>query len=242
MGVEHLKKKVFRFQNSSLIALATLGLISRSEHSMSFIGNSYSGYWFLDEYVHSRGTIWGVGLGMDSSFETQLGKKGFKVFGFEPDKSCIAHAKVEFEGIDSKILPYGLWDRNGEFESYGQSISLFNIFENSGGNGDSLQIRDIHEISENLELNLQKSPRVLKMNIEGAEREILHSMISKPLNFEIIIFQAEFLLHLGFLNIGKKIRATAELRSILKGLARSGYLLVHTNQNQFTLLSKTVVI
>jgi hypothetical protein len=43
------------------------------------------------------------------------------------------------------------------------------------------------------------------MNIEGAEREILMALVVKPLNFEIVMFQAEFLTHLGFFKVIKKI-------------------------------------
>ena len=206
------------------------------ESPMSFIGNSYSGYWFPDEFVHSVGTIWGVGLGMDSSFEVQLGRNGYRVFGFEPDNECIAHARLEFEEINSEIFSFGLWDKNGVFESFGESISLVNIFDNSVGNNDSLQIRDIQEIAKSLKLAEQKKPRVLKMNIEGAEREILHSMIKNSLNFEIVLFQAEFLLHLGFFKFFEKIRATLELRHIFIELSGQGYKLVHSFRNQFTLL------
>lgn len=211
--------------------------LKSKESPMSFIGNSYSGYWFPDQFVHSAGTIWGVGLGMDSSFEVQLGKNGYKVLGFEPDGECNAHALVEFEGINSEIFSYGLWDRNGVFESFGESISLVNIFDNSVGNKDTLQIRDIQEIAKNLKLGEQKMPRVLKMNIEGAEREILHSVIANSLEYEIILFQAEFLLHLGFFKFLKKIRATLELRSIFIALSEQGYKLVHSFRNQFTLIS-----
>ena len=160
--------------------------------------------------------------------------------GFEPDSVCIAHARVEFESINSEIHAFGLWDKNGVFESFGSSISLVNIFDNSIGNRDSLQIQDIHEVAFLLKLNEQKSPRVLKMNIEGAEREILLRIVDFPLPFEVIMFQAEFLLHLGFFKIFKKLYAMRELRLIIKGLISNDYLLVHSFRNQFTLVSKNI--
>lgn len=234
----NLKEKIFRFQNDLLILLATLGLTSKESVTMEFVGNRYSGYWFPKSFVGSMGTIWGVGLGMDSSFELRLGESGYRVIGFEPDSDCIARAEKELSGIDVTIYHFGLWDRNGLFESFGPSISLVNIFENTLGNRDSLDIRDIHEVANTTDLEHQKVPRVLKMNIEGAEREILFALISKPLKFEIIIFQAEFLLHLGFFKFMKKLQAALQLRAILRGLSSHGFELVHNYRNQFTLIHR----
>ena len=238
MLVEILKGKIFRFQNDLLILLATWGLTSKESVTMVFMGNNYSGYWFPKSLISSAGTIWGVGLGMNSSFELRLGELGYKVIGFEPDSDCISQAQIEFAGIDSTIHHFGLWDRNGFFESFGSSISLVNIFENGLGNKDSLDIRDIHEVARFTDLEHQKVPRILKMNIEGAEREILFAMISRPLHFEVIMFQAEFLLHLGFFKFMKKLQATFQLRAILRGLSSHGFELVHNYRNQFTLILK----
>ena len=241
MGGEYIKGKIFRLQNDILISFATWGMASKDAVHMVFLGNTYSGYWFPKNFLNSGGTIWGVGLGMDSSFELQLGKSGYSVLGFEPDKQCIAKAKNEFVDIKSTLYQFGIWDKNGIFESFGSSISLVNIFRNELGNRDSLEIRDIHNVAESLNLNLQKAPRILKMNIEGAEREILMALVVKPLDFEIVIFQAEFLTHLGFFRVIKKIHATIELRSILRGLSEHGFQLVHNYRNQLTLVSRKIL-
>ena len=239
MNLAKIKERIFRYQNEVLILLATRGFISSDNSSISFFGNDYSGYWFPERLASSSGTIWGVGLGMSSTFEVELGRKGYRILGFEPDLRFFDRALVEFKEIDATLYPYGLWDRDGVFDSFGSSISLVNIFENSNGNNDSLQIRDIHKVANSLDLQNQKSPRVLKMNIEGAEREILHALIEKPLPFEVIIFQAEFLLHLKFIKVSKKLFAALELRRLLRDLASHGYQLIHHCGNQFTLVSKS---
>ena len=213
-----------------------MGIRSKQVLKMKFIGNYYSGYWFPENLIDSCGTVWGVGLGFDSSFELELGKHGFEVFGFEPDLKAYSHATQEFRSTSSLIFPWGLWDKDGVFESFGSSISIVNVFENETGNHDSLEIRNIHETAKELGLENQKVPRILKLNIEGAEREILLGLASKSLPFEVIIFQAEFLLHLGFLKLRKKWRASRDLRRILEGLRLNGYLLVHIQRNQFTLV------
>jgi FkbM family methyltransferase len=237
MKYEDLKGRLFRIQNDLLIYLATKGIVSNSNIPVIFIGNNYSGYWYPADLVSSQGTLWGVGLGMSSSFEVEMGAQGYKIYGFEPDKRFFEIAQDEFVGIDSEIFPYGLWDKEGRFDSFGNNISLVNIFDNSESNHDSLEIREIHHVANELNLVNQQSPRVLKMNIEGAERDILQSLIERPLPFEVLLFQAEFLLHLRFFKISKKFRATLELRKLLQGLLLADYQLIHVQTNQFTLIS-----
>ena len=236
MASQNVKNSLFKFQNGILIKFATRNLASNSPIEMLFLGNNYSGYWFPEKLVHSRGTIWGVGLGFDSSFERELEARGFQILGFEPDQKSYSHAIKEFEGTNAKIFPWGLWDKDGTFESFGSSISIVNIFDSRDGNHDSLEIRDIYESASSMGLRTQNKPRVLKLNIEGAEREILLSLISKPLDFDVVIFQAEFLLHLGFLKFSKKLKAALELRRILQGLIFLDYRFIHFKKNQFTLI------
>jgi FkbM family methyltransferase len=234
MELQDFKGFIFSLQNRFLINFATTNLTTKHLNQMKFLGNNYSGYWFPDNLINSRGTIWGVGLGFDSSFETYLEAKGFKVYGFEPELGAYAQATKEFEGTKSELFPWGLWDRAGKFESFGTSISIVNIFDNQRGNQDSLEIRNIHEAAEELELTNQSAPRVLKLNIEGAEREILLGLTVKPLNFEVIIFQAEFLFHLSFFKLRKKIIAARDLRRIIRGLKLNGYDLVDIHRHQLT--------
>jgi len=236
MDLQDFKGFVFSLQNKILIKFATTKLTTKHLNEMKFLGNNYSGYWFPENLINSRGTIWGVGLGFDSSFETYLEAEGFKIYGFEPELGAYAQALKEFEGTNSEIFPWGLWDRTGKFESFGTSISIVNIFDKHIGNKDSLEIRDIYQMADSLDLLRQSAPRVLKLNIEGAEREILLGLASRPLEFEVIIFQAEFLLHLGFLRFLKKIAAAFQLRKILRGLISKDYKLIHISRHQFTLV------
>jgi hypothetical protein len=239
MGMKEFKSKIFSLQNLIHIRIATFNLSHFGSLNMQFVGNDYSGYWFPQDLIPSKGTIWGVGLGFDSSFESQMGISGYKILGFEPVLEASDYAERELAHVNGKIYPWGLWDRSGNYESFGDSVSIVNLFENVTGNNDSLEIRNIYEVAEVLDLKNQSVPRVLKLNIEGAEQEILLALVQSPLPFEIIIFQAEFLLHLSFLSARKKLAASLRLRKIISGLRMNGYQLIHIGRNQFTFMRET---
>ncbi len=227
---------LFEFQNAVLRNLIQLKFLEKSGWELERIGNEYSGYWFPTKYLTSKGTIWGIGLGLDSSFELEMLKKGYKVFGFEPEERCFEVSYVQLSSPNSTIFKFGLWDKSGQFKYTGDNISIVDIFNKGDYHDSFLEIRSLWEVATELSLNTNDYPRVLRMNIEGAEKEILLRLIDEPLQFDVIIFQAEFLFHLPFKSTRKRIKAFVELAKILKDGNRTGWKLVGINRNQFTLV------
>ena len=238
---EQLKSFAFEFQNSIFRFLLEKKLRIKNAEPMVFLGNDYSGYWFPKDLIDSRGTIWGVGLGHDSSFEFELTKLGYGFIGFEPELSCFISSKEQFSLTDAVIENYGLWDKAGEFHYTGANISIVNIFNLTQKSEEFLDIRSLWDETKLKKIEQQASPRILKLNIEGAEREILLKYIDAPLAFEVIIFQAEFLFHLGFKRISKKISAYRDLIRILRGFQGNGWRIAHFNRHQITILLDTSV-
>ena len=74
------------------------------------------------------------------------------------------------------------------------------------------------------------------MNIEGAEKEILQKLISHPLPFEVIIFQAEFLFHLRVLKFCKRYQACINFWKILSDFEDLGWRVIDIHKNQITIL------
>lgn len=236
MNTTKIKIWLFEFQNAGIRFLIQRKFLAKSEWEFERIGNEYSGYWFPTKYLDSKGTIWGIGLGLDSSFEVEMLRKGYKVLGFEPEKRCYEVSRQQLSSQNSTIFNFGLWDRNGQFKYTGDNISIVDIF-NKGDYRDSyLDIRSLWEVAEELNLSSEKFPRVLRMNIEGAEREILLKLIDEPLSFDVIIFQAEFLFHLPFKSFRSRVKAINELKRILSEGEKNGWKMVAINRNQITLV------
>jgi hypothetical protein len=202
---------------------------------MSFIGNHYSGYWFPNDLLKKAGSVYGAGLGNDSSFEFELSKIGYSFLGFEPEKSAYLKSKSHFSDSSSLVFNFGLSNISGNFVSRGDNFSIAETYSHKPITNQIFKIRSLWEIAKELELSNSKKPRILKMNIEGAEKEILQQLIVDPLPFEIIIFQAEFLFHLRFFQFNRRFRSFIEIWKILKRFKQLGWNTIHISKNQITL-------
>jgi FkbM family methyltransferase len=234
--LERFKSFAFEFQNFLFRFLLKVNLSIRNTEEVIFLGNAYSGYWFPKSLTGSRGIIWGVGLGHDSSFELELINLGYDFIGFEPESKCFASSKKQFAGTKAIIENYGLWDKAGKFHYTGTNISIVDIFDIGKKSEELLDIRSLWDECDLRNTTYQSKPRILKLNIEGAEREILLKFIEEPLDFDVIIFQAEFLFHLGFKRVGKKVLAYKELLRILRTLKIESWKIAHFSRHQITLL------
>ena len=235
MNLAALKGKVFEFQNSTFRFLLRTRFPIEQKPKVEFVGNGYSGYWFPTEWLRLQGTIWGVGLGEDSSFEYELQEKGYRLYGFEPEKKCFQASQAQFAGKQVSLFNYGLWDKSGRFKFTGENISIVNIFNLDAFSEEELEIYSLWDIAKELDLESLPQPRILKMNIEGAEREILLRFCEEPLSFDVIIFQAEFLFHVGFREVRRKIRAFKELSFIISKLLDQKWNITSINRNQITI-------
>ena len=236
IAVEAIKQKIFELQNSIFRNILKSKFPPRQRIEMQFLGNRYSGYWFPEIFLHSKGSVWGVGLGHDSSFERKLVEFGYDFCGFEPEFDCYRASSKEFRGLPVVLENYGLWDKSGHFKYTGENISIVNIFKLKESSENYLEIRSLWEVATEKKIKDYSTPRVLKLNIEGAEREILLRMVAEPLEFEILIFQAEFLFHVGIRRIVEKISAFKDLQRILQGLTIQGWEVVDFSRHQITII------
>ncbi len=239
MNKKALKVALFEFQNQALRKILEMKFLKPDLNNMVFIGNNYSGYWFPENLIYSQGTIWGIGLGFDSSFEEEMLKNGYKVLGFEPEASCYRQAKIQLDHPNATVYNFGIWDKSGSYPYTGKNFSLVDIFQKGDFHENRFEIKSLWEAATDLKLEDCEKPRVLRMNIEGAEREILKGICQKHLPFEVMIFQAEFLFHLPFLAIEKRIGAFGDLVKILKILTKSEWRLIGLNRHQFTMVKSS---
>lgn len=234
-----LKSRLFEFQNVIFRKPLQRKYRSNFNPDMVFLGNEYSGYWFPRDLIGEKGTIWGVGLGFDSSFEYELMNLGYTFFGFEPEVECFKASVKQFASTSATLENFGLWDKSGTFHYTGENISIVNIFNLPSISKEKLTIRSLWEVADEKRHHGHSSPRILKLNIEGAEREILLRYINEPLEFDVIIFQAEFLFHVPFRSILKKIAAYKDLKKILTGFKSAGWQVLDFSRHQITISKRT---
>ena len=234
------KKLLYSFVNEFMRYIITLKFCS-NKLQFKYIGNNYSGYWFPEYLLNSRGTLYGVGLGLDSSFEQELVKTGYKLFGFEPENESYLKSKQQFTDSKTKIYNFGIGTSDSYSYSRGSNHSIAETYRHLPINKQLFQIRSLWNVCENLKLIESNEPRILKMNIEGAEKEILEKFISNPLPFQVIIFQAEFLFHLRFYQFYRRSYEFKNLWNILKNFEKIGYTTVNISRNQITLSQREIM-
>ena len=134
------------------------------------------------------------------------------IIGFEPEKSNFNYLEQKFKKYKHiKIYDYGLSNFTGEsylFTDYGNSSLSLNRNNNKAG----LKVK-IKNISEFIREQNIKVINVLKLNVEGAEYEILNELINTGYikNIKVLIIQFHLIndfSKLHRLNIIKKLEKT----------------------------------
>jgi FkbM family methyltransferase len=148
---------------------------------------------FLDD-LSPKGIAIDCGANVGSISE-RMAKTGARVYAFEPNPHAFQKLKERLENFENvTCINKGVWDRNAsgklylhneaskdeEFWSFASSI----IKEKSNvdpGHSIEIQLVDLCEFIENLDQPVD----LLKMDIEGAEYDILEKFLEKHLHHKV---------------------------------------------------------
>jgi FkbM family methyltransferase len=156
-------------------------------------GNNYGGFYLCPDLLNSESIVYSFGIGEDISFGTSIIKKhNCSVYGFDPTPKSI-------KWIDEQKLPKKYF-----FNSFGialetGSVNFFLPRKESNVSGSyvlqenvsrdntiTVQMKSLLDIKNHLG---HKRIDVLKMDIEGAEYDILMNLDYKNLNITQIIVE-----------------------------------------------------
>jgi FkbM family methyltransferase len=159
----------------------------------TWYGNSYGGFYAVPDLLHAGSIVYSLGIGKDISFDRDVIKKhGCKVFAFDPTPKSV-------QWIDEQKLPASF-----HFNSYGISkqtgIEKFYLPENPRGVSGSLVIHDDVDELKLIEVPMKSLPDitnelghqhldVLKMDIEGAEYDVIDSILATPVSIDQILIE-----------------------------------------------------
>jgi FkbM family methyltransferase len=187
------------------------------------IGDRGNEWVICPEYVNSDSVVYSFGAGTNISFETELsGRFGLRIHLFDPTPKSIQYVKdqnlnsnyffgeigiADFTGIAKFYLPL-----NPDFVSA--------TLEKQSDSQRVVEVR-VERLSEILERNKHTSIDILKMDIEGAEYDV----ITDILNSGIVIHQLLVEFHHRFPNNGIK-----KTRSTIEKLRNAGFVLFHVSE------------
>lgn len=186
------------------------------KRSRQTLGNKYAEWTFCPDSLDEDSVIYSFGVGEDISFDLQL-IKAFKlqVHAFDPSPRSIEWVGKQEIPDAFHFNPYGLAGQDGEI--------TFSEPEEAGAH--SLKISQAADAAESLDLKIHVLPvhrlttvlgklghdriDILKMDIEGAEYEVIDDIIQQPVPISQVLI--EFHHRFGNIGVGKTREAIAKL-------------------------------
>ena len=239
-----IKHLLVAIQNWITIKITIFGFNSKPNHvDLVRLGSDYGGWW-LPSAAMSNSNLDRVaisaGLGFDVSFDKSLLELGFTVIGLDPLADCVAHANLnlaEFRSFTS--LEKGLWKTTGTLSFYPpkntehDSWSATNIQHSSESMIKSFEVISLTDLFIRFSQLEKCDYRILKMDIEGSELEVMKSLSTFQHRFDFIAIEIDFLSLIPFLKFRHRIMMIKEARFLLRNFQSAGYQLVKTENFNF---------
>ncbi len=157
------------------------------------MGGQNGGFYVAPEYINSESIVYSFGIGQDISFDTALIQKfNCKVYGFDPTPKSIEWVKEKGDIPRFNFTPIGISNKNGELSfflpqnEHHVSGSLVDNAVTSWDNAIKVPVKDLKTIVGELG---HKCIDVLKMDIEGAEYEVIPDILKLGIEIKQILIE-----------------------------------------------------
>lgn len=149
-----------------------------NRQGLEFHGNDYGGYYLNGEMLSRKSIVYSVGIGEDASFDRSvIEQHGATVFGFDPTPRSIDWVKENMaEEAGFHFASIGILDRSATVEHYlPANPNHVSCSRNRIGNRSvALPMQRLQSVmSEREHVHID----VLKLDIEGAECDVLDDML-----------------------------------------------------------------
>lgn len=156
-------------------------------------GNSYGGFFVSPGFLNENSIIYSFGIGEDTSFdEAIINYHNSFVFGFDPTPKSINWIRKQSLPSKFRFLEYGISSTSGVVDFYlpknEQHVSGSLIDQRNVDNSHSIkvQMKTIADIAKELG---HKKVDVLKMDIEGAEYQVLDDILNSAIPIDQILLE-----------------------------------------------------
>lgn len=187
---------------------------SKINLNKKWMGNNYGGFYIFPDLINNRSKIYSFGIGEDISFDIDLiNDYKCEVFGFDPTPKSALWVSSNNPNKLFNFYQYGIGSASGNLKFYlpknenhisGSFINHKNVSENESV---LVNLKTLNDIIT--ELNHSRID-ILKMDIEGAEYEVLDNILESGIDISQILIE----FHDRFFNDGreKTINAIAKLQ------------------------------
>lgn len=215
-----LKRLVSRVRGKLLQQVVTRVLVRRRDDDLVRLGSGYGGWWVPADVLAPGTAVISAGVGEDTTFDEELIARGCEVWAVDPTPRAQQHVAERLRGGSLTerfhFLPVGLWHRDETLRFYAPadpshvSHSILNVQRTT-----TWFEAECWSLSRLLEHAGMESPDVVKLDIEGAEIEVLRTVIEGTARPRVICVELDAPL--------PEWRTTR----LLRDLRRAGYRLAH---------------
>lgn len=163
---------------------------NNNQYRLEKMGSDYGGWFVPANLITKDWVCYCAGVGEDASFDLALIKNfNCHVFAFDPTPRAIKYAG-NIQDPNFHFYDYGVWCKQEELRFYEPknsdhvSHSIVNLQNTS--NYFVAHCKTVHKIAEELghsKINL------LKLDIEGAEFDVLNSIIENQVNIDVLLVE-----------------------------------------------------
>jgi FkbM family methyltransferase len=159
------------------------------------LGSDYGGWTICPDGLGTKSIVYSIGIGEDISFDLELIKKyGCHVFAFDPTPRSIQWLKAQNLPQQYSYFELGLANYNGEATFYPPenlehiSHTILNRPETQS-RAITVFVQTLHTIMQKMEHN---KIDLLKMDIEGAEYDVIENILLTNLNIQQILVEFHY--------------------------------------------------
>ncbi len=160
----------------------------------SWYGNSYGGFFIIPELLSEKSILYSIGIGKDISFDLKcLKKHALNIFAFDPTPKSINFIKEQKLPLNFKFYEYGITANLSGVERFfmpenpnAVSGSLISHSETNATNFIEVNMLTFDDMAK---LNKHNHIDVLKMDIEGAEYDVLDSILQSEVTIDQILVE-----------------------------------------------------
>jgi len=191
-----------------------------------FLGSDYGGWAFLPDFLSTNSIVYSFGIGEDISFDIEIiDKYGVEIYAFDPTPKSINWISQQNLPEKFHFYPFGLSTKDELTTFFAPDNPNFvshTILPDVYSQNNSIQVQ-MYKIRTIMQMLGHKKIELIKMDIEGAEFEVIDDLISsQDLNVNQIL--VEF--HHFFPGITKK-----QTNSSIRKLKQHGYRLFNVSEN-----------
>jgi FkbM family methyltransferase len=156
-------------------------------------GSSYGGFFINPDILDKNSIVYSFGIGKDITFDLKCIKKhGCTVYGFDPTPVSIQYVNSIKTPKEFIFQDYGISAISGTqtfyLPAHPKAVSGSMVFNENVNQNNSIEVmmKSFQEITHSLG---HKHIDVLKMDIEGSEYEVLHSILHGDVSINQILIE-----------------------------------------------------